>query len=232
MAIPATTGGPPLKLVSRRVLLNNYDSSRKVSQNALEKEIRKAVRSVVWPESSDKFTIYAESGKKRGQGSGVKPIKDCFVRSLLNGKWLGERILGLPDKTEIGVFDAVRPFPSTRFQSLGKERLLVESGQFAVVEWETGNISSSHRSLNRMALGMIKGVVAAGFLIVPTRNLAQYLTDRVGNLEELEPYFPVWEKWGIAKGLLEIISVEHDEESTDLKRTRRIPKGTDGRARQ
>jgi hypothetical protein len=47
------------------------------------------------------------------------------------------------------------------------------------VEWETGNISSSHRALNKMALGLLKGALAAGVLIVPSRDLYKYLTDRV-----------------------------------------------------
>jgi len=29
-------------------------------------------------------------------------------------------------------------------------------------------------------------------LVLPSRKLYPYLTDRIGNYEELEPYFDVW----------------------------------------
>lgn len=95
------------------------------------------------------------------------------------------------------------------------------------MEWETGNISSSHRALNKMALGLLKGKLAAGVLIVPSRRLYKYLTDRVGNIDEIAPYFDLWRCIPCAEGVLEVIAVEQDAESLSV---RRISKGTDGRA--
>lgn len=65
-------------------------------------------------------------------------------------------------------------------------------------------------------------------MIVPCRNLAQYLTDRIGNYEELEPYFNFWLN-SIASypGVIVILGIEQDKISFDVPR---IPKGTDGRA--
>jgi len=97
----------------------------------------------------------------------------------------------------------------------------------AGVEWETGNISSSHRALNKMALGLKKKVLIAGILVVPSRELYQYLTDRVGNFAELEPYLELWQSIPCESGVLEIVVIEHDAVSTNVPR---IPKGTDGRA--
>jgi hypothetical protein len=95
------------------------------------------------------------------------------------------------------------------------------------VEWETGNISSSHRALNKMTLGILSQKLIGGALILPTRNMYQYLTDRVGNFEELEPYFDLWKALKADEGLLAIMVVEHDEVSKNVPR---IPKGTNGRA--
>jgi len=64
-------------------------------------------------------------------------------------------------------------------------------------------------------------------LILPTRRMYQYLTDRVGNFEELEPYFDLWKALRCDEGLLAIMAVEHDDVSKDVPR---IPKGTNGRA--
>lgn len=97
------------------------------------------------------------------------------------------------------------------------------------VEWETGNISSSHRAINKMALGILKKVLIGGALILPTRAMYKYLTDRVGNFPELEPYFPLWHAIKVEEGLLEVIAIEHDAVSQSVPR---IPKGTDGRALQ
>jgi hypothetical protein len=70
-------------------------------------------------------------------------------------------------------------------------------------------------------------VLAAGVLIVPSRKLYQYLTDRIGNYTELAPYVDLWKVLPCDKGILEIVVIEHDATSLDVPR---IPKGTSGRA--
>ncbi len=57
----------------------------------------------------------------------------------------------------------------------------------------------------------------------------KYLTDRIGNFAEIEPYFPVWRNLAISEGVLAIIEIEHDATSMDVLP---IKKGTDGRARR
>lgn len=96
-----------------------------------------------------------------------------------------------------------------------------------MLEWETGNISSSHRAINKMALGLLKEVIVAGMLVVPSRSLYKYLTDRIGNWDELVPYIDLWKSIPIQNGLLQIVVVEQDEESIHVPR---IPKSTDGMA--
>jgi hypothetical protein len=80
-----------------------------------------------------------------------------------------------------------------------------------------------------MALAMMDGSVSGGVLVVPSRKLYKFLTDRIGNSQELEPYHPLWQLWSKHEGFgyLAIITVEHDLESLDVPR---ITKGTDGRA--
>jgi len=63
--------------------------------------------------------------------------------------------------------------------------------------------------------------------MVPTRAMYEYLTDRVGNYEELEPYFEMWRRSQVEEGLLVVVAIEHDGVSKDVPR---IPKGTNGRA--
>jgi hypothetical protein len=64
-------------------------------------------------------------------------------------------------------------------------------------------------------------------LVVPSREFYKFLTDRVGNWSELEPYLDLWKAIPCKSGVLEVLVVEHDATSTKV---RRIPKGTSGRA--
>ncbi len=164
-----------------------------------------------WPPGSGKFTIYPQSGKKRGEGNGVGPIKLRLMAQLAKAAWKLEERLAIATVRQPGKLDAV---------------LITKAGPFAV-EWETGNISSSHRALNKMCLGLLKRKLIDGTLIVPTRKLYQYLTDRIGNWDELIPYLDLWRSIPIAEGVLEIVVVEYDKTSTAVPR---IPKATDGRA--
>lgn len=78
-----------------------------------------------------------------------------------------------------------------------------------------------------MALGLMKRILVGGVLIVPTRALYKFLTDRIGNYAEIAPYLELWKAIPCENGVLEIVVVEHDATSFDVPR---IPKGTDGRA--
>jgi hypothetical protein len=124
------------------------------------------------------------------------------------------------------------PFPlegikgGARFGAMDAAKVFGTDPPF-MVEWETGNISSSHRSMNKLALGLIEGVISGGVLVVPTRDFAQYLTDRIGNVRELEPYFPLWKAARVRRGYLAVLAVEYDRTS---RRVARIAKGTSGRA--
>lgn len=79
---------------------------------------------------------------------------------------------------------------------------LTSDDKYFAVEWETGNISSSHRALNKIVVGILANILVGGALILPTRSLYHYLTDRVGNFEELSPYFVVWRSVKCQSGLL------------------------------
>ena len=174
-------------------------------------EIESAIRSVEWPPGSGSFTLHDESGKKRGRGNGVTPIKlNCMARL---------KSLGWDLEAKLDIATLKKPGPIDATKRLGEK--------YFCVEWETGNISSSHRALNKMALGILQEVLFGGLLIVPTRKMYDYLTDRVGNLQELEPYFPLWRTIPVNEGLLGVIAIEHDAVSKDVPR---IPKGTSGRA--
>jgi len=68
-----------------------------------------------------------------------------------------------------------------------------DKGLRVALEWETGNISSSHRSVNKLCICLNAGVNDAGVVIVPSRELYTHITDRIGNINELSGYLSLWE---------------------------------------
>lgn len=200
-----------MKVAHVETLISVGAFAQSVEWQRIRDAVIDSVRRVCWPPRSNKFTIYPERGKERRKGNGVKPIKNGLMRSLVKQGWKTEVPLDIATVAKPGKLDAV----------------LQSSCGPVALEWETGNISSSHRAINKMALGLLKGVLAAGMLVVPTRELYQYLTDRVGNWSELEPYLDLWRAVPCRSGILEILVVEHDATSTQVPR---IPKGTSGRA--
>ena len=167
-------------------------------------EVADAISAVDWPPSSGSFTMNPVR-----KGNGVKPIKNACVRRLSECGWTAEHRLEIIGPRP-GPIDAVKTLPS---------------GDLIALEWETGNISSSHRAINKMVLGMLNSKLVAGILILPSRVMYPYLTDRIGNFQELEPYFPVWRNINLRQGLLRVIEIEHDALSDHVPR---VPKGTDG----
>ena len=73
--------------------------------------------------------------------------------------------------------------------------------------------------MNKMALALRRGLVSGGVLVLPSRALARYLTDRIGNYEELEPYFDLYTGLEIVHGYLGVIVVEHDAVDHDVPKS-------------
>lgn len=212
-----------MKIAETVVLLQRGDFATSAEWLEIREEIHAAITQSEWPTATGSFTIYPESGKKSGKGNGVVPIKAKPMKVLKDAQWELEYPWNVAPKTaslekngkgtKPGAIDAAKQFP----QGL------------VVVEWETGNISSSHRAINKMALGLVAQKCVAGVLVLPNMKLAQYLTDRIGNIEELRPYIPLWENLSITDGILELVVIEQDDESFDVPK---IPKGKDGRSKE
>lgn len=196
-----------MKIIKIEFLIQKGHFCQTSEFETLLDEIKGAILSVTYPESSHLFTLYPEK-----RANGVVPIKKNFQKSLVRDNWQCEYRMSIASRLKPGPIDVVKK---------------VSDGRYFAVEWETGNISSSHRALNKMTVGLLDGVLAGGVLILPSRNMYQYLTDRIGSYSEIEPYFPVWRNILINEGVLAVIEIEHDAESTDIPP---IKKGTDGRA--
>lgn len=200
-----------MKIVATHELIARGEFAQSAEWQQIRQTVHEAIRAVVWPPGAENFTIYPQSGKKREEGNGVKPIKDAAVLYLQQRGWTAEYPWPVGARVRPGKIDAA-------FQS---------SRGLVGFEWETGNVSSSHRALNKLCLGLLRGDTVGGCLVVPSRNLYRFLTDRVGNVSELEPYFEFWAATPCKEGTLDVLVIEHDAESLDVPR---ISKGTDGRS--
>lgn len=202
-----------MKINPITVLIDNGGFSKSSEFKKILDNIYRSIDLIEWPLGTGKFLLYPESGKKRNEGNGVVPIKTAFTKNLSRLGWILE--------AKIDIATVKRPGPIDAIYKLNKK--------IFAVEWETGNISSSHRALNKMALGIQKELLIGGILIMPTLEMSKYLTDRIGKYSEIEPYFPLWSSIPCKEGYLGVLAVEHDGISYDIPR---IPKGTDGRALQ
>ncbi len=197
-----------MKIVHVETLISCGKYADSQDWRRIRKSIHEAVRTCDWPPGSGKFTIFPER-----KANGVVPIKKEFVADLKKRQWTIEGKAKNQIGQALGDFDAV----------------ILRSAGPVIAEWETGNISSSHRSMNKITMLVSDGIVAAGVLIVPSRRLYEFLTDRIGNYRELEPYLKLWKSVPCTSGVVEIVVIEQDAESRDVAK---IPKGTDGRARR
>ena len=192
-----------MKIVDWQSLLNEGEYESSPEYSVVESHLKEAVGAVVFPEGASTFTL-----NPTRKGNGVKPIKVGFTEYLKSKGWELE--------TKSRKFDALFRFPDG------------DSLPFAV-EWETGNISSSHRAINRIALGIREGEISGGVLVLPSAKMYPYLTDRIGNDKELRQYYKLWREFDLSspRHYLGVVVVEHDDLSNDVPLIR---KGTDGRA--
>lgn len=224
-----------MKISHTYTLLDEGEFSNTTNWNAAREDVLESVRDVYWPPGNDEFVVYPEEN-----GNGVNPITEQFEANLderpdwesTGRKWLRSLLeeRGILDEAlqKMGnYYDDPRDFISSPWFDAMKEIEIDGEPGLVVAEWETGNISSSHRSLNRITLGLVCGIIHGGLIVLPNRDLYYYLTDRIGNYRELEPYFVIWESLAheVENGIIEVVVVEHDEVSDSVPP---IGKLTDG----
>lgn len=198
-----------MKIVKVYTLKNRGPYAASEHWETTRKQIHDAIRGCEWPVGSGSFTIYPESGKERGKGNGVKPIRDRFVRSLKAIGWRIDRKEKKALDERLGDLDAVLQGPNKPI----------------VVEWETGDVYSPHLSINRMELLLKTQAISAGVLVVPAQELSMRLPDQMVYVDEIEPYVALWQSVRCREAVLEVAVIEQD---TAGKVCPRLPIGVRG----
>ena len=143
--------------------------------------------------------------------NGVVPVKErCYQILEDEYGWYREKPLSYfhDDAQKGGPIDVYKEF----YQS--------DNALYAGLEFETGNISSAHRSMNKLRIGIAKEEIGIAFLMMPIKEMCFYLTDRVSNYEELEPYFLLLNNIPFV-----VFGFDAEEYSPDVPL---LPKGKDG----
>jgi hypothetical protein len=200
-----------------------------------------SIASIDFPEGSGRLKLRQKFRRPDSQWerNGVKYLRNRFVDHITQVQgWKPEGVVSLSrdrDQPPIRLFPSGKAYREPITSNFGGFDLVTHApnGTRVAIEWETGNISSSHRSMNKLAIALRNEIIEVGVLIVPSRDTYEHLTDRIGNISELSGYLAMWEelKSSVKRGLLAISVVEHDELTTDTSFPY-LPAGNDGRAKE
>lgn len=183
------------------------------------RDLERAISLVDWPQGAGSFSLNPTprnvGGKLDRHPNGVVPIKRPILAHLAQRGWACESLPPLA--------------PGQLLRTGDMDALLTKKDDRIAFEWETGNVSSSHRAISKLLDALFRQTITGAVLALPMRATQRYLTDRVGNYEELEPYFDLWGKYPVPNGVLRIYGVLHDALDPSAPY---IPKGVSGRARR
>lgn len=228
-----------MKWLRTLVLFDQGDVISSDDWKSLHESYVRSIQSIDYPLGSGKLRLRKKVKLPNGQWmrNGVGYLRAQFLNHIQNVEgWKAEGIVDLArDRAQppIRLYPSLENYREPITSDFGGFDLVTkgDSGTQIAIEWETGNISSSHRSMNKLAIALGAGIIQVGVLIVPSRSLYEHLTDRIGNIGELSGYLAMWEslKASVPRGVLAITVVEHDE-LTDEENFPFLKVGADGRA--
>lgn len=147
--------------------------------------------------------------------NGVALIKEGIYRILEEQyMWFREKPLNYFQN------EAQKGGPIDVYKEFGDQIVKFKVG----LEFETGNVASVHRSMNKLCLGLLMHELDMAVLILPIKNMSFYLTDRVANYEELQPYLPLLESYSFI-----VLGFDADQYSSNVPI---LPKGNDGMSKR
>lgn len=230
-----------MKWLRTLVIFDRGNVIKSIDWQTIHESFVRAIQRIDFPEGTGSLTLRRSFRRPDGQWNrnGVGYLRKRFLSHMVKDEhWHAEGNFDLgKDRKPIDLLlypnmEAYEVMITSKFGGFDFVTT-APSGSHIAIEWETGNISSSHRSMNKLAIALATGKIQAGVLIVPSRSLYEHLTDRVGNIGELSGYLSMWKdlEVRVEKGLLAITVVEHDT-LTDDQKIEYLPVGNDGRAKE
>ena len=83
-----------MRIAKIEYLIRSGSFSASPEWDEILEEIEQAIQAVVWPQGNTSFVLNPSKGKGRGEGNGVRPIKDACMKTL-------KCLDGIPVKEEI-----------------------------------------------------------------------------------------------------------------------------------
>lgn len=231
-----------MKLLTTILLFDCGGIAESTGWIELHSAYARAIKGIQFPENSGRLLLRQKSrkaGSTQWNRNGVAYLRNQFLKNMVDIEgWQSEsqfELDTLQEEPALRVFPSMDPYSEKVRSRFGNFDFMTraENGLRAVIEWETGNISSSHRSMNKLAIALRAGKIDAGVLVLPSRAMYAHMTDRIGNIDELSPYLSLWSEMAptIDYGLLAVAVVEHDG-LTDNTDHPYLPVGNDGRSRR
>lgn len=229
-----------MKWLRTLVLFDRGDLVSSSDWESIHQSFVRSIGSIDSPKGSGRLVLRRKKQdpiSKQWNRNGVGFLRSRFLEHMVeNEGWHAEGevdLQNLEEKPELRLYPSMEAYSEPITSAFGDFDFVTTtaSGIRVAIEWETGNISSSHRSLNKLSIVLAAKKIQAGVLILPSRNLYEHLTDRIGNIGELSPYLGMWKSMGasVERGMLAIAVVEHDE-LTDDPEFPYLKAGKDGRA--
>ena len=229
-----------MKWLRTLVLFDRGEVVSSLDWDRIHQSFVRSIESIGSPEGSGKLVLRRKTQdpiSKQWNRNGVGYLRSRFLDHMVKIEgWQAEGevdLQHLEEQPEFHLYPSMEPYSEPITSAFGDFDFVTttDGGIRVAIEWETGNISSSHRSLNKLSIVLAAKKIQAGVLILPSRSLYEHLTDRIGNIGELSPYLGMWKSMGTAveRGMLAIAVVEHDE-LTDDPKFPYLKVGKDGRA--
>ncbi len=229
-----------MKWLRTLLLFDRGDIVSSSDWKSIHQSFVRSIESIDSPSGSGRLVLRRKMQdpiSKQWNRNGVGFLRSRFLKHMVDDEgWQAEGevdLQNLEEKPELRLYPSLESYSEPITSAFGNFDFVTttSSGIRVAIEWETGNISSSHRSLNKLSIVLAAKKIHAGVLILPSRNLYEHLTDRIGNIGELSPYLGMWKSMGasVEHGMLAIAVVEHDE-LTDDSKFPYLKTGKDGRA--
>lgn len=231
-----------MKWLKTMLLFNCGEVAQTADWKRVHESLVRAITGIDFPRGSGTLTLRRKTRIEKSsqwRRNGVGYLRTRFLQGMVEVEgWQQEAQVGIEHlqlQPELLLYPGFSPHKENITSGFGDFDFMTEtpSGLHIAIEWETGNISSSHRSVNKLTIALAAGRIQAGVLILPSRALYEHLTDRIGNIGELSPYLTMWSQLSpmVKKGVLAITVVEQDA-LTDDKIFPYLTTGNDGRAKQ
>ena len=149
---------------------------------AIHDSFVRSIQSIEHPAGSGSLTLRRRATiDARDTRNGVRPLRDQFLTHMVSVEgWKSEGLVDLAKtraQVSVKLFPTMSDYEEPITSSFGEFDFATTAagGSKIAIEWETGNISSSHRSLNKLCIALATGIIEVGVLVVPSRQLYLHL---------------------------------------------------------